>query len=487
MRDTVMQYFEWYLPNDGTLWKTVSEQAENLAKTGFSKVWLPPAYKGQAGSNDVGYGVYDMYDLGEFDQKGSVRTKYGTKDEYIAAVDALHDHGIDAVCDIVLNHRMGADEAETVMVQDVNASNRDENTNGLHEAKVWTKFTFPGRQGKYSDFIWDWHDFTGTDWDALRNQSSIIIFEGKHWSQHVSKEQGNFDFIMGCDVDFSQPQVTEEIYNWGKWFTETTGINGFRLDAVKSVDSRFFMDWLAEMKKHGNHPDWVVGEYWTGDSSQLMQYLKDCGHCMNLLDVALHFHFQQISENPENSDLRQVFNDTVTAQEPRFACAFVDNHDTQPGQALQSWVQGWFKPHAYALILLHQCKYPIVFYGDYYGIPHDGIGRVEHLDEMVWIRRNLLSKDIVDYSNASDGSMLCWMASGEHPVVVIMSIGDWKQATIEDLSIANKTFVDLGSADHKIFTSESGRADFTCLPRGCSVYVLEEDYYKMREELDSRK
>ena len=52
-----------------------------------------PAYKGTAGVEDVGYGVYDYYDLGEFDQKGSIPTKYGTKDEYLEAIKALQDQG----------------------------------------------------------------------------------------------------------------------------------------------------------------------------------------------------------------------------------------------------------------------------------------------------------------------------------------------------------------------------------------------------------
>lgn len=51
----------------------------------------------------------------------------------------------------------------------------------------------------------------------------------------------------------------------------------------------------------------------------------------------------------------------------------MDNHDTQPGQALESWVDGWFKPLAYAIILLREGGYPCVFYGDYYGIPHHSI------------------------------------------------------------------------------------------------------------------
>lgn len=67
----------------------------------------PPAYKGSAGINDVGYGVYDTYDLGEFDQKGTVRTKYGTRAEYLAAIRMLHLADLQVLPDIVLNHRMG--------------------------------------------------------------------------------------------------------------------------------------------------------------------------------------------------------------------------------------------------------------------------------------------------------------------------------------------------------------------------------------------
>ena len=82
---TMMQYFEWYLPNDGLWWKRCAAKAERLSELGITEVWLPPAYKGTS-QEDVGYGVYDMYDLGEFDQKGTVRTKYGTKEEYLAAI-----------------------------------------------------------------------------------------------------------------------------------------------------------------------------------------------------------------------------------------------------------------------------------------------------------------------------------------------------------------------------------------------------------------
>ena len=81
---------------------------------------LPPVYKAMA-TDDVGYGVYDLFDLGEFDQKGDVRTKYGTLDELRELIETLHKEDIEVYADVVLNHKAGADfteEFEVVQVDD---------------------------------------------------------------------------------------------------------------------------------------------------------------------------------------------------------------------------------------------------------------------------------------------------------------------------------------------------------------------------------
>ena len=61
------------------MWKEAEKQAGYLAKLGITSVWFPPAYKGTNGGYSIGYDAYDLYDLGEFDQKGTLPTKYGTK------------------------------------------------------------------------------------------------------------------------------------------------------------------------------------------------------------------------------------------------------------------------------------------------------------------------------------------------------------------------------------------------------------------------
>ncbi|MFN9173367.1 MAG: alpha-amylase family glycosyl hydrolase [Synechocystis sp.] len=44
---------------------------------------------------------------------------------------------------------------------------------------------------------------------------------------------------MGCDLDFQNPEVQQEVINWGKWILTTTGVNDFRLDAIKHIAAWF--------------------------------------------------------------------------------------------------------------------------------------------------------------------------------------------------------------------------------------------------------
>lgn len=121
---TLLQCFHWYYPAGGELWREVTALAPNLNEIGINMIWLPPAYKGASGGYSVGYDSYDLFDLGEFDQKGSIATKYGDKAQLLEAIDALKRNDIAVLLDVVVNHKMGADEKEPVRVQRVNEQDR---------------------------------------------------------------------------------------------------------------------------------------------------------------------------------------------------------------------------------------------------------------------------------------------------------------------------------------------------------------------------
>ncbi len=123
---TILQGFYWYIPDAGSsmenqesnLWSLLAgKRGAEIADMGFTHIWLPPMSKAFTPSGDgfnVGYAVYDHYDLGEFHQMGAVRTKYGTKEELHQAVGNLQSRGVKVIADIVMNHLIGAYQAEPV-------------------------------------------------------------------------------------------------------------------------------------------------------------------------------------------------------------------------------------------------------------------------------------------------------------------------------------------------------------------------------------
>ena len=382
----ILQAFAWDMVPDASHWRYLAEHAQAIADLGVTIIWLPPAYKGHEGINDVGYGVYDLYDLGEFDQRGSVPTKYGTKDEYLAAIEALHEAGIAVCADIVLNHRMGADASETVRATPINPQNRHEAIGEPETIEAWTRFTFPGRAGAYSDFTWDWTCFHGIDWDEATKRNGLWLFEGKQWNESVDTEFGNFDYLMGCDVHVTEPRVSEELDRWGKWYVETTGVDGLRLDAVKHVGSDFYARWLEDLRASTGRRLPAVGEYWSGDVCELEEYLERVPNVM-LFDVPLHYHLHQASVSDGNVDLARLWENTLTASHPDKSVTFVENHDTQPGQSLASTVAPWFKAAAYAIILFNEAGVPCVFWGDLLGSPEsDDLPAVRELPVLMSIR-----------------------------------------------------------------------------------------------------
>lgn len=486
---TMMQYFHWYTPNDGNLWSKVEVSAPELAQAGFTALWLPPAYKGFAGANDVGYGVYDLFDLGEFDQKDSVRTKYGTRQQYLDAVKSLQKHGLQVYADAVLNHKMGGDRTETPKATPFSQDDRLNPKGGLQEIKTYSYYDFPGRKGKYSNFEWHWWHFDAVDYNEYNpgDRSTIYLLEGKKFDDYVALEKGNFAYLMGSDLDFQNDWVRGEITYWGKWYLDTTKVDGFRLDAIKHISSWFFPQWIDELESHVGKDLFIVGEYWYNDINTLLWYVDKVGGKMSVFDVPLHYNFHQASKSGGNYDMRRILDGTMMQKRPTHAVTFVENHDSQPLQALESVVEPWFKPLAYAIILLREEGYPCVFHADYYGAEYEDKGRDGNrykifmpshrwiLDKLLYARQHYAYGP--QYNYFDHWNTIGWTRLGDedHPkaMAVIMSDGAEGNKWME-VGKPNTKFIDLTEhIKEPVYTNDSGWAEFRCLGGSVSVWVQE--------------
>lgn len=490
---TLIQYFHWYIENDGNLWNQLKNEAEHLASLGFNAVWLPPAQKGTEGSQSVGYDVYDIYDLGEFDQKGSVRTKYGTKQQLIDAVKTVQSKGLQVYADIVVNHMGGADEKETITVRKVNPENRNEYISDEYEIEAYTKFTFPERAGKYSRFAWDHTCFTGVDYDAKSGENGIYKINNGYegWEEMVDEEKGNYDYLMFADIEFRNGAVREELKRWGKWYHDTIGFDGVRLDAVKHIAPEWYNEWLVYMRAEVKPDLFAVGEYWApGDLPMLKKYLDAVKGNMSLFDSSLHHNLHRASKAGKDFNLSTIFSETLVADAPTFAVTVVDNHDTQPLQSLEAPVEEWFKGIAYALILLRSQGYPCVFYPDLYGAHYkdkgkDGneyeiwLNKCEDLEKLLLARKQFAYGEEHDYFDHAN--CVGWTREGDDEnknsgcAVLISNSGDGYKKMGMGKKFKGKVFVDyLQKHPAEVEIDEEGCGVFHVVAGSVCVWVLKE-------------
>ena len=474
----LFQAFEWYLSDDGKYYKDMLLKLDELKKIGVTAIWLPPVYKA-TGTNDTGYGPYDLFDLGEFDQKGHIRTKYGNKEELKNLISEIHKRDMNVYADVVLNHKAGADRAEKFMAVMVDENDRTREISEVKEIEGWTGFDFPVRDNKYSDFKWNYNHFTGVDYDNLSEAKGIyrIIGENKGWGIGVSNEYGNFDYLMFSDIDLAHPDVVEELKKWAIWFIDELDLDGFRMDAVKHMDAVFIEDFVSHVRKNKGKDFYILGEYWVNDIGENDDFLDEINYKSDLFDVGLHFNLYNASKMGSEYDLRQIFDNTIVKTHPSLAVTFVDNHDSQLGESLESSIDPWFKEIAYGLILLRKDGYPCVFYGDYYGTggEYSQQGIKDKIDTLAKIRRSISYGQQDDYFESP--SAIGWVRHGNenHPnkCAVIISIADMDTIRMfvgEEQT--GKTYTDYtGNNDGKVSIDDEGFGEFMVSPGSISVWI----------------
>ena len=123
------------------------------------------------------------------------------------------------------------------------------------------------------------------------------------------------------------------------------------------------------------------------------------------------------------------------------------------GQSLESFVEEWFKQAAYSIILLRNEGYPCVFYGDFYGIPHDNKKPVKDLETLIRLRKEKSYGEQHDYfviSNALEGEKRMYIGK----------------------QFAGEKFIDsLGNCNEEISIDEEGYGNFKVKGKSTSVWV----------------
>ena len=279
-KKVILQAFWWDYWNsnfENSYANYLTELAPRLRELDINAVWVPPFVK-NTGTNSVGYSPFDSYDLGDKYQKGTVTTRFGTKDDVLRMIAVMHANGIEVIADAVLNHTVGAGG------EDGGAGGEDPSA----WDDKWKNFRYvcyetPYKDGKQEDY-WNRKGRWPKNWQNFHaNQShaeNSDNWTAGHWGPdncYYEGAYGQSSNVKGYNPVQGKNYMRDQAREWIKWFKKQTGVDGFRWDAVKHFPEWAQQDFLYNVKYgmsdwcNGGQAMFSVGEY-VGSKNEIDNY-----------------------------------------------------------------------------------------------------------------------------------------------------------------------------------------------------------------------
>lgn len=299
----VLQAFWWdcWNENHPQDWYTyLAKLSPCLREMGIDGIWIPSPSKGNAGIGSMGYDIFDHYDLGDKQQKGTLATRFGDKDSLLRLVAVAHANGLEVYPDIVLNHSMGGE--------------KDPNAPG-DPYKRFRYIGFSGPEaGRWPKDHWNFHpnpdhECTKGDWCEQLFGPDICYLDG----EHGGGKNGRY--------------MRDKAREWFIWFYKQTGADGFRFDAVKHFPAYVVEDLLYNTM--GNRIDYfAVGEF-VGSKQQLDDWVGQTQGRCGTFDFPLREALTQVIEAGGYFDMGSLPN--FQQNNRTKTVPFVNNHDSWRG------------------------------------------------------------------------------------------------------------------------------------------------------------
>ena len=200
----------------------VIDHLDYISDLGATYIWTTPFLEDNAPDGSYhGYAASDYY---------HIDSRFGSNELYRTLVDKAREKGIGIIMDIVPNH-CGTEH--------------------------WWMNDLP-----FQDWIHQFPEYTGTNvafstnMDPNASQKDLYI-----------QESGWFVPSM-VDMNLDNPYVLQYFIQWGVWWIEYSGLNGFRVDTYPYNEKVPASEWCKAIMNE--YPDFnIVGECWTSSIPQL--------------------------------------------------------------------------------------------------------------------------------------------------------------------------------------------------------------------------
>jgi alpha-amylase len=447
--EILLQYFDKYYPDNGSLYKNLEKDAKSLKELGITAIWLPPPTKTINTPLDrMGYGIFDRYDLGEFNQAGSVRTKYGTKNELISAINVCHSYNLKVYLDIVLNHLCA-------LPGDADNENFNVTTNEYEKnVTLPTYFNYKKRNNKYNSFKWNYKYFniigqSYIDWIFFNKQSEVDVL---YYIDNKQNDTGKYnDYLVGMNVCYKNNIIIEETLKWVEWLIKETNCDGLRLDAAKHLSINLLQKIVNNTKKI-NKNFIFISEYMCGNLNDTMNHINILSNNVMVFDDLLYNSFRK-------TQWRNIFYSSVAAINPQYAITYVNNHDNQDIEF------GHFKKHFYALILFKKnFGIPCIFNKDRIVFPY--------INKFLNAKKKFAFGDEYIYTDIDVfGFTRVGLFDHSKTMAVIMSLSNDIKEKKMYVRKKNCKFIDLINKKNIVISDDNGFGLFYCNIRDVTVWI----------------
>lgn len=327
------------------------------------------------GTDNKSYSAYHSYwpittfmtdsNQSEFQNLSAIEPHFGTMDDLRALVDACHERGIRVLVDFAANH-----------------VHRDSPIFKNH--KNW---------------------FNDVD-------NAQLCDSNDNWNRAPETCWFSADLP---DIDYRNAEARKLMVDHAIWLIKKTGVDGFRVDAVKHMHIQFIRDLRAAVDalfKNTGIMFYMVGETFDGNPDKLNAYIgPDLLHAQ--FDFALYFAITGMLKGDGN--MSAVFNagqTSISEHSPyksNLMGTFIGNHDVAraisvaAGHSDAKWAKNpeVTDPNAYLKVkqaltmLLTQPGVPLLYYGDEYGM--EGANDPDNRRMMEFDKYNEQQGYMIDY------------------------------------------------------------------------------------------
>ena len=242
--EVMLQWFE-------SEWDEMYRRLPEVAEIGYDYMWIPPPTKGPTGQGtiwaNVGYNLYDRFDIGDVPQRGSLATRYGTRGSLSNMVKKAHQLDIKIIPDIIMNHNgNGPDfrEYPGMMADDFHVQWHENYVNTLNYQRGPRMDQWSHGDG-FGGTMWqelaqlidirtedpnpDPYRFTGGSntpgWNLVGSRPDYIRHPGQY---------DRYPYAYGTEL------ASEMLNRWIAWLGDAVDYDGLRLDAGKHTPYEFF-------------------------------------------------------------------------------------------------------------------------------------------------------------------------------------------------------------------------------------------------------